>query len=193
MSYPNKLITIEGLSGTGKSTISRLLAEALDALYYKTPPELFEPIREHVERTASPLARHFYFYAGIAQASADISSLLQSRTVICDKYVVTMSAYSRAMGVTVEHPSAGMILQPDATFVLEVPDELRLERVALSGKATNKHRAFLRMERELDVASLLRQSGAVIVDNSAPDAQVAVAIILGHIRTTASPAKCTHR
>jgi dTMP kinase len=177
----NVFITIEGLSGSGKTTIAKLLARQLGATYYKTPPVMFAPIRELVDSSATPLARHLYYYAGIAQASADISVILRKRAVVCDKYFVTMMAYSRAAGVTVDTPPAGLILQPDVTFVLDVPDDVRHHRISLRGRITKAYRKFLEMERELMVVALYRQPGVVTVDNSMPGVTFAVGTIIRHL------------
>ena len=180
---PRKLfVTVEGLSGCGKTTIAKMLAERWAALYYKTPPAMFTPIREGVDRNASPLARHLYYYAGIAQASFEIEIILREHAVICDKYVATMLAYSRAGGVTVDIPPAGLLLQPDFTFVLDVPDDVRLRRLASRGPITPLHREFLGMERDLRVAEQFQQPGVVKVDNSTTGLMSAVETIMSYMQ-----------
>jgi len=177
----NAFITIEGLSGTGKTTVAKLLARRLDARYYKTPPVMFLPIRATVDRSAAPLARHLYYYAGIAQASEEIRVILRRRPVVCDKYVATMLAYSRAGGIIAETPAANLILQPDLAVLLDVPDEVRLCRISLRGRISRTHRAFLEMEKGLNVVALYRQPGVVTVDNRMPDATLTVDTILRHL------------
>jgi cytidylate kinase len=175
-------VAIEGLSGSGKTTIAKGLAVALGARYYKTPPVMFAPIREDVDRRASPLARHLYYYAGIAQASTEIGLLLRESGVVCDKYVATMLAYSRAGGVAVQSPAAGLILQPDVVVVLDVADEVRLRRISRRGRITTAHRRFLETERQLRVADEFRQPGVVTVNNSLPGVTSAIQTIIRHLR-----------
>ena len=166
MTPRNLFVTVEGLSGCGKTTIAMLLAERWAARYYKTPPAMFAPIRGVVDSNASPLARHLYYYAGIAQASLEIATMRHEHAVVCDKYLATMLAYSRAAGVTVDTPPSGLVLQPDFTFVLEVPDAVRLRRLEALGTITPMHREFLKMETDLQVAQHFEQPGVLKIDNS---------------------------
>jgi thymidylate kinase len=179
MSDVSLFVAIEGLSGSGKTTIAKLLAAKLDAHYYKTPPAMFLPIRSHVEQSATELARHLYYYAGIAQASAEIGRLLKERAVVCDKYVATMLAYSRAAGIPVDAPS-NLILQPDYAFLIDVPDDLRLQRLRLRGSIPEWHQAFLEAENARLVTDMYRSLRVRTVDNTA-DVTVAISTIVRHL------------
>jgi thymidylate kinase len=143
---------------------------------------MFAPIREVVDSSASPLARHLYYYAGIAQASTEIGIMLREHAVVCDKYVATMLAYSRAAGVTADIPPAGLVLQPDFTFVLDVPDEVRLHRLASRGPLTRAHGDFLQMERDLRVVEQYQQPGVLTIDNSIPGVSLAVETIISYLQ-----------
>lgn len=177
----NVFIAIEGLCGSGKTTIAKLLAQKLGASYYTTPHVMFAPIRENVDRCATPLARHLYYYAGIAQASAEIGGILRERAVVCDKYLATMLAYSRASGIAVETPSSALIRYPDVTFVLDVPNDVRLHRMFLRDRVLETNRRFFKMERDLMVVDLFRQPDVVTIDNTMPDVNVAMGTIIRHL------------
>jgi dTMP kinase len=177
----NLLIAVEGLSGSGKTTVANLLAQQMAGSYYKTPAPIFEPIRTIIDRKASAFARHLYYYAGIAQASAEISVILDQHPVVCDKYLATMIAYSRAAGVTVETPPLGLILEPDFTFLLDVPEEVRLSRLAARGHISKTHAEFLSMERRLRVLEEYKRLAILIIDNSAPAPAFAVEQISSYL------------
>ncbi|MBN9657089.1 MAG: AAA family ATPase [Acidobacteria bacterium] len=147
----HKFITIEGLKGSGKTSVSRALAEQLGALWYTTPPEPFRAIRDVVEQKATPHARYLYYLAGIVQASAEIETILSHQPVVCDKFLATMVAYSRAAGIEVSIPPSSLVIEPDFSFLLVVPDDVRRQRIASRGVITAAEDAFFRMEVEQHV------------------------------------------
>jgi len=58
-----KFIVVEGPDGVGKSSLVTSLAERLDYLSLKTPPEEFRKLRSHFDgQNADPMSR-FLFYA----------------------------------------------------------------------------------------------------------------------------------
>jgi dTMP kinase len=179
-------VSIEGLKGSGKTTVSRLLAEQLGARWCTTPPDLFRPIRDAIQEKATPIARHLYYLAGIVQASAEIAGILTRQPVVCDKFVATMVAYSRAAGIEVGMPSQDLVIQPDFAFVLEVPIALRLKRIASRSPITPEQEAFVHMEETCDVMRQYRGLSVMVQDNS--DAvTTSVARILQVMRCSADP------
>ena len=61
MQNRNKFIVIEGIDGSGKTTVSKLLSEKLNALMYKTPSWPFSDWRDVIDKTVDIKSR-FYFY-----------------------------------------------------------------------------------------------------------------------------------
>lgn len=183
MTRRHPFLTIEGLSGSGKTTLARLLASRLGGCYYKSPPDMFGPIRDIVGRQAGSFARFLFDCAGIAQASIEIETALKTGPVVCDKYVATVLAYSRARGLSVDMPIGERILEPDCSFLLEVRDQLRLHRIAGRGPITPTHKAFLQMEIEKNVILQFRDMTLVTVDNNAAGVTDAVQFIDGHLAT----------
>lgn len=182
-------ITVEGLSGSGKTTTATALAKALDGYYYKTPPELFAAIRPAVDAGATPLARYLYYLAGIAQASADIREILNRCPVVCDKYLPTVLAYSRAGGSASYVDCGDAILRPDFSFLLDVPDDVRWRRILERGPVSETHRAFLQMELDLKVIDQFRQMKLPTIDNGSEQPAPAHEQIVARVRAAKAKAE----
>ncbi|MGB6064315.1 MAG: dTMP kinase [Desulfomonilaceae bacterium] len=134
-------IVFEGIDGSGKTTQARLLAQRLNtlglsvlltaepsegpagriirSLTTRPGPEeearLFtEDRRDHVQRVIIP-------------------ALSQGRTVICDRYVYSSAAYQGARGLdptAIISAQSSFAPSPDVTFLLEVPIDIALARIA---------------------------------------------------------------
>ena len=56
----HRLIVLDGIDGTGKTTVARKLAAALHAKYLRTPPPDFDAIRPRVDQQASIETRFLF-------------------------------------------------------------------------------------------------------------------------------------
>lgn len=134
-----------------------------------------------MEQEATPYARYLYYFAGIVQASAEIKLILARQSVVCDKFLATMLAYSRAGGIEVPAPPPSVVIEPDFVFLLYVPDEVRRQRIASRGPITAEQDAFFRMEVERRVMDFYQDLNARVHDNSEPYLSATVAAIRGVI------------
>jgi len=123
-------ICVEGIDGTGKSTVARKVAELLNGIYYKTPPEPFASIRGVVDRVGDAYARALYYAASVAYAATEIKCLREIAPVVCDRYIYSTIAYHVVLS-----PEVGALLrslpfdQPDQSFVLTAEESVRLQRL----------------------------------------------------------------
>jgi dTMP kinase len=155
-----RLITIEGLDGTGKTTLADALAAALraegrDVALLREPGgvELSERIRALVKDPAldvDPRAEALLYAAARAQlVAARIEPALAAGTwVVLDRFVDSSLAYQgagRALGIEavreVNRFATGG-LQPDRTLLLRADPVTRAARRAVRGEAPD------RLERE---------------------------------------------
>jgi thymidylate kinase len=143
---------------------------------------LLAETRTVVDQTWGPVARHLYYYTGVARASEEIGVHLRRQPVVCDKYFATVVAYSRAAGVAVCHPPIYPIIEPDFTFLLVVPPKVRRMRLKRRGEITAIHAAFLRMEIEANVLAEYRRLALCEIDNAGPNVQVTCDRIIDYLR-----------
>jgi len=159
---PGRLITIEGLDGTGKTTLSVALGDALTArglpvtrLREPGGVALSERIRALVadpEARIAPHAEALLFAAARAQLCVErlVPLLADGQWVILDRFVDSSLAYQgggRELGVDVvaginRVATAGCV--PDRTLLLRLDRATGLARLSDRGEASD------RMERESD-------------------------------------------
>ena len=143
-----KFITFEGPDGSGKTTISKYIAEELekmgyDVIYSREPGgiDIAEQIRDVVlnpKNTAmDPKTEALLYAASRRQHFVEKikPALLAGKIVICDRFVESSLAYQgcgRGLGIDEIYRINEFAIEgwlPDATIFLDVPPELGLERV----------------------------------------------------------------
>lgn len=144
---PGLFITFEGPEGSGKTTQVELLGAALanrEPVLVREPGgnELGERIREIVLYGALELdaeAEMYLFMAARRQLIAEViaPALAAGQIVVADRYHDSTLAYQGgARGVPTTWPST--FPRPDVTFLLSVPVESGLARLALAGKKPDR-------------------------------------------------------
>lgn len=140
------LVTFEGIDGSGKTTVSRLVAERLvkrgERVFLTSEPTrtwLGDAVRRSVDDDVGALAESFLFLADRARHVEEIRRhVAAGEIVVCDRYVDSTYAYqgARLAGV-VDDPIAFLrratepwILMPDLTILLRVLPELGMRRLA---------------------------------------------------------------
>ncbi len=139
-------VTFEGIDGSGKSTVSRLVAESLEKrggrVFLTGEPTrswLGDAIRRAYDDDVGPLAESFLFLADRAAHQEEIRAHLgRGELVLCDRYADSTYAYqaARLEGV-VERPMAFLreisepwVIPPDLTFLLRISAKAALARIA---------------------------------------------------------------
>lgn len=159
----NLFIALEGLSGTGKTCVGEILADAIHGTMYKTPPSPFRDIRDDIDQACGLAARYFFYLAGVIHASAQIKKLLQTTPVVCDRYILTTYCYHGAAGVKAVIPLEQLeLLKPDLTVLITCDEEERMRRLAQRGLTYNDSveqamaisRSFLQAYRKHDVLEI---------------------------------------
>jgi len=146
------LITIEGIDGSGKSTLVSALRKSLadlDPVFTREPGSTWvgDAVRRAIAEQVDPVTEALLFVADHA-AHLDVvirPALDAGKTVISDRYTDSRYAYQAVMlGGRIPEPAAwlralhdGWTVVPDRTFLLVVPVEEALHR--LPGDKRREH------------------------------------------------------
>jgi dTMP kinase len=138
------LITIEGIDGSGKSTLVSGLRESLkdlDPVFTREPGSTWvgEAVRRAIAERADPVTEALLF---VADHAAHLGTVVRpaldgGRLVISDRYTDSRYAYQSAMlAGKVPDPMGwlrtlhdGWTIVPDRTFLLLIPVEKALQRL----------------------------------------------------------------
>lgn len=188
-------VVLEGLDGTGTTTVAGLLAEALQARDLRvrltaepTDGPYGRLLRRHLrhEVTLDPRTAALVFTADRADhlAMTIRPALARGRWVICDRYLLSTLAYQGAEGVPRETVMAASkdFDVPDVTFLLDVPDEVRQARMADRGSTERYEDPSLSdglRKAYADAVTTLRAAGhrIEVLDASVSAAEVAAAAL----------------
>jgi len=175
---PNLFIVIEGVSGSGKTEISRRLAQQMPARYYATPSAPFSKIRGEVDRKLALDARFLFYLSSVVHASWEIEKVLEKQSVVCDKYIWSTICYHTVYGLNIKDTFNHLYREPDYVFLLVCDDEKRLHRLRNRGQIKNMERFNLRQEMERRCLVEFKKLISHQIDDSADDPQIAVNEIL---------------
>lgn len=137
-----RLICIEGLDKSGKTTQSRLLVEALksmgfDAIYTTEPSdgEIGRFIERYVlrrrRRISASIEALLFAADRIDHFEREIKPMLErGKIVVSDRYIYSSFAYQGAAGLDIEwiREVNRMVPAPDLAIYIDVPVEVVIER-----------------------------------------------------------------
>lgn len=86
-------ISIEGIDGSGKSTVVKLLAEKLGGVAISTPPDIMKQIRSEFDDSKSRKSRYYFYISGLYLLDESIRQLMREGHVICDRHIHSTLAY----------------------------------------------------------------------------------------------------
>ena len=147
-------IVVEGLIGSGKSTVAKELAGELDLEYMVTLPAEFKATFDLLENDPAMLeARHALFFSSLCRVAKIINEKIeQGEMVIIDSWIYRTQATHSALGSTLNLKPPTWFPQPDVKLLLTCSDEIRLSRVAARGRESGywKSRCEEKSEEILD-------------------------------------------
>lgn len=128
-------VVFEGLDGAGKTTIARLVADAMDAVYMTTPCPRVRVFREELLDAfgACQEAAQLFHLATVFAASNEVDAhVAAGRSVVLDRYFLSTQAYAEFRGSVLRIDDIQRHLRPaDLTVYIHAPLDVRRGRVAL--------------------------------------------------------------
>lgn len=182
------LVVLEGLDGSGKSTVASLLKERLGerCVLAKTPPESISAFRAWFDRRDSKVRRAFY-WMGNFLLCRDLKKT-DCHFVVCDRFwastvVYEMASSSKLSSHTYTWPLGFPKPKCVSMFFLDVSEEDRTNRMVSRDVITDEERNLAEKERFRDaVRSLyLKIDGILVIDASHHDASEVCKIIYDKI------------
>lgn len=140
-----RFVTFEGIDGSGKSTIAKLVCKRLKSegynvvsTYEPTDSWIGKQVQHCIETNADPFVTAFTFIADRIEHCKQIKKWLdEDKIVLCDRYAESTYAYQGAqLKDIVDDPmkwlqelSKDRILVPDRTFVFVIDPKKSLARI----------------------------------------------------------------
>ena len=168
-----RLIAIEGVDGTGKTTITQSLVKEYNGKYFYNPPVIIRFMKYFMDRHASIKVRYLYYLIGNWISSFTLPFYLRNSMVFCDWYYFSTRVYhSVLMKKNLKEPN---LLKPDTIIYLSADWKTikeRLDKREYKSKYEN-----LKFLKEVDVKyrEMLKYFTSVIyIDTSSGETQMIV-------------------
>ena len=182
------LVSLDGLDGSGKTTVALLLAADGSFHYYKSPGGPFASLRAEVDLHATPLERYCFYRLATQFDSVQIGRLLETESVVADRYIASTAAYHFAMDDRIRdiHNEDGVI-RPNFAFFLDVRSDVRDERIRERNKISSDRKLENNSGFLDQVAEVFASMDLIRIDTTSRTIQEVVAMVNRIIRKGEPP------
>ena len=169
------LVVIEGIDGSGKTTVANAVVRALNSFGYRavytrepTSSKFFEAFEEYIEEFGcDPLIEVLAMAIDRAYHVTRIIMPLLERgfIVVTDRYIYSSIAYQSVVGASIDWIKAvnSFVPMPDIAIYLDVPLDVALNRIRNRSSHRLKHFEFVnRLSKVVEVYRKLVAEGLMI-------------------------------
>jgi thymidylate kinase len=151
--------SLEGLRGTGKTTLAPLLAAARGAVLVPTVPPCYQPLRSEIDRGSNVEARLCFYLSALFTATDVIQRHLSAgMPVVVESYFARCLASHQALGAR-----TGIVLPPGlprpTAYLLVCDEQERRRRVASREKPVSRWDALVERTAERMISAYSRFPG----------------------------------
>lgn len=161
-----RFIVLEGIDGSGKSSIADLLYGNFSDVYLTSEPsdsKIGRMAEEIAHEDTSPFLDTFIYLADRVDHTEEIEEKLEEgKTVVCDRYWGSTAAYQAATGdipldylIDIQKP---FIKEPDLTILFDIDPTISLERI--------QRREIKSKYENLEYLSKVRENYLVLADRN---------------------------
>jgi dTMP kinase len=203
------LVTLEGIDGTGKSTLLEALKEKLadlDPVFTREPGSTWvgEAVRRAVAEQIDPVTEATLFVADHAAHLATVvrPALNNKKLVISDRYSDSRFAYqSVTLNGVIPDPEGwlramhnGWSVVPDKTFLLVIPVDEALARLAgKNGREHFERREILEKVQDRYLAFARREPSRFVVIDALLEKEAIACFVADAIHLTLQSSQSRHR
>jgi thymidylate kinase len=185
---------VEGLDGTGKTTLVELLANAIGAISLRSPPKLKADsfpdgdLRGHFDSQPPLVRRQYYRFAGLVASELAKSALARGRHVVMDRYWTSTAAFSvlDSTGPVVEFAESypPEMVVPHVVVLLTVDEKHRRQRMHARGVPETEEERRLADEQagRSAVLQAYRRFNPEEIDTSELDTQAVLNAVLALLK-----------
>ncbi len=191
--YPGLFVVIEGIDGTGKSTLASNIYQELRnrdintlLTFEPTKGQWGKKLRQSFTTERLPQDEELSLFMKDRKEHLEdviIPALKDGRVVICDRYYYSTAAYQGARGMDpgkIIEKNRQFALEPDLVLLLELDPERAVERIKSSRSGANSFEALDYLKRVSEIYDSMRDENIVRLDASQP-AHLVARQAVGHI------------